>query len=301
MKLTVLGSGSATPTLHRNPTAQLLEAAGRFYLIDCGEGAQMALLRTQTSVQKIDAIFISHLHGDHWLGLPGLLSSMNLGGRNRLLKLFCPSELQSVLNIIFAASQTVLNFQLSYHFHTENNLAMIEETDKLEVYAFPLRHRIVCNGFLFKEKIRPRNIRKDAITIHKIPTQDIESIKAGKDWLSPEGILYPNKLLTRDPKPSSSYAYCSDTIFYPTMCNHLKKVSVLYHEATFEDKLIERAKKTFHSTASQAAEIARNSEVEKLLIGHFSSRYVSAEKHLTEARSIFKNTIEVFDGFKIEF
>ncbi len=300
MILTILGSGSATPTISRNPTAQLLEASGRFFLIDCGEGTQHSLLRQKVSTLKIDHIFISHLHGDHWLGLPGLVSSMHLGGRTNPLHIYCHSGLEDILKTIFKYSQTELRFEIVYHIHKDSGINQVYENSSLYVFIFPLKHRILCNGFLFQEKPRLRNISRDALEIHRIPAEELQAVKEGADWKSPKGAVIPNKLLTKDPKPSLSYAFCSDTVFDPEIVAYINGVDLLYHEATFLEDMKPRAVQTFHTTASEAGKIARMAEVKMLLIGHFSSRYKQIDYFLEEAKAEFSNTVLAFDGMKLE-
>lgn len=301
MNVLILGSGSATPTLTRNPTAQLLNVSGRLFLIDCGESTQISLLRKKIPLLKINHIFISHLHGDHWLGLPGLISSMHLGGRTSPLDLFCPQGLDEILTTIFKYSDTHLQFPIHYHFHEPNKKNLIWENSFLEIFSFPLLHKIPCNGFLFQEKPKLRNLRREAIEIHHIPVEDMLRIKEGQDWVNPNGLTIPNALLTNPPKPSSSYAFCSDTAFFPQLKEYIYQVKVLYHEATFTEELESRAKTTFHSTAKNAAEMASIIETQSLLIGHFSSRYKDTSPFLLEAKKYFENTQLVFDGFNFDF
>jgi len=301
MTIHILGSGSATPTVTRNPTAQLLEVSGRYFLIDCGESCQISLLRKKIPLLKINHIFISHLHGDHWLGLPGLISSMHLAGRKLPLKLFCPAGMEQILQTIFSHSETQLQFEIEFSFHHPTEKKVIWENADLEIFSFPLAHRIPCHGFLFNEKKRLRNIRREAIEVYNIPVEELINLKLGKDWLHPDGRIIDNRLLTKDPKPSSSYAYCSDTEFAPHLASYFPEVSVLYHEATFTEELIERAKLTYHSTAYQAAEIAYLAGAKKLLIGHFSSRYKDLNPFLLESQKKFANTCLVFDGFSLDF
>jgi ribonuclease Z len=301
MRILILGSGSATPTVTRNPTAQILEVSGRFFLIDCGETTQLSLLRKKIPLLKINHIFISHLHGDHWLGLPGLISSMHLGGRTAPLKLFCPKGMEVLLQTIFQYSDTQLQFEIEYHFHHPSEKNLIWEDDGMEIFSFPLTHKIPCNGFLFQEKPKLRNLRREAIEVYKIPVESMMEIKSGKDWKHPDGRIIPNALLTKDPKTSSSYAFCSDTAFNLDLPKFFPQVTVLYHEATFTEELADRAVKTLHSTALQAGKIAQLSNAKNLLIGHFSSRYKDLNPFLVEVKRNFENTTLVFDGFIFDF
>jgi ribonuclease Z len=298
--LLILGSSSASPTSERNPSAQLLNIAERYFLIDCGEATQIQLRKYKARFQSIDHIFISHLHGDHFFGLPGLLSSMHLLGRKREIVIHCPKELKGIMDAINSVSDTTLNFPVIWQFTDNNGFNLVFEDQKVEVYSFPLRHRIYCTGFLFKEKPLPRNINKFKLEQLNISTADILNLKKGLDVVNENGELIKNADVTLDPPETRSFAYCSDTIFDPTICEYVKEVDLLYHESTFLDDHIARAKKTFHTTAKQAAEIATRANVKKLLLGHFSVRYTDLNDFITEAKPIFNNCDLAIDGKKIE-
>ena len=298
-ELLILGSSSASPTSTRNPTAQLLNIAQRHILIDCGEGTQIQLRKFKAKFQAIDYIFISHLHGDHFFGLPGLLSSMHLLGRKQLLTIFCPKELKPLIEHINSVSETTLNYPLEWKFTDNKKLDLIFEDSKIEVYSFPLKHRIYCTGFLFKEKPLPRKIDKYKLDKLNISTADILQLKNGFDVINSVGKLIKNEEATLSPEPPRSYAYCSDTIYTKTLLEYIKNVDVLYHESTFLEEHAVRAKKTFHTTASQAATIAKEVKVKKLILGHFSARYKKLDKFLEEANLIFKNCELAIDGKKI--
>jgi ribonuclease Z len=299
-ELLILGSSSASPTSERNPSAQLLNLAERHFLIDCGEATQIQLRKYKARFQAIDHIFISHLHGDHFFGLPGLLSSMHLLGRKTGITIHCPKELKGIIDMINAVSDTTLNFPVTWQFTDNKSLQLIYEDEKTEVYSFPLRHRIYCTGFLFKEKPLPRNVDKFKLEQLNISTADIRNLKKGLDVLNEQGELIKNKEVTFDPLPPRSFAYCSDTIFDTSICDYVKEVDLLYHESTFLDDHIARAKKTFHSTAKQAAEIAKLANVKKLLLGHYSARYTGLQGFLDEAQTVFNNCDLAIDGKKIE-
>jgi len=299
-ELLILGSSSASPTSERNSSAQLLNIAERYFLIDCGEATQIQLRKFKAKFQSIDHIFISHLHGDHFFGLPGLLSSMHLLGRKQPLTIYCPKDLKTIMDVMNKASETVLNFPVNWKFTENNGLNLLFEDAKVEVYSFPLKHRIYCTGFLFREKPLLRNIDKEKLAELKISTADILVLKKGMDVTNEDGELIKNKDVTRDPPPSRSYAYCSDTVFNPPVCEYIKDVDLLYHESTFLKEHEARAKKTFHSTASQAAEIANKAGVKKLLLGHFSARYGNLEEFVEEALPIFNNCDLAIDGKKIK-
>jgi ribonuclease Z len=299
-ELLILGSSSASPTSERNPSAQLLNIAERHFLIDCGEGTQMQLRRYKARFQAIDHIFISHLHGDHFFGLPGLLSSMHLLGRKQEITVYCPKELKDIVEGINKVAETMLTFPVTWKFTTNKGLDLIFEDQKVEVYSFPLKHRIYCTGFLFKEKPLPRKIDKYKLDKSGVSTAEIPKLRNGLDVYNEAGELIKNSEVTIDPLPPRSYAYCSDTIFNPPVAEFVKGVDVLYHESTFLDDHLERAKKTFHSTAKQAADIAIKAGAQKLLLGHYSARYPVLDNFLVEAKTIFNNCDLAIDGKKFE-
>lgn len=298
--VTVLGCGSATPTTFRNPTSQWLEVQGEYYLIDCGEGTQTQLMKFKLKMSKLKAIFISHLHGDHFFGLPGLISSMHLMGRKEKLQVYAPEGLFPILDSIFQSSETELRFKLEYITVDTLNSNVILETSKFEVLSIPLKHRIPCSGFLFKEKPKPRNLKAEQMKFYNIPIYARKKIKQGQDFMTTSGEVIPNRKLTLDPVRSVSYAYCSDTAPDELIIPLIDSVTALYHEATFEDNLISRAEQTFHSTASQAAAIAKLAKVEKLYLGHFSSRYRDSSIIENQACAVFPNACCVHDGFSFD-
>jgi ribonuclease Z len=298
-ELLILGSSSASPTSDRNPSAQLLNIAERHFLIDCGEATQIQIRKYKAKMQAIDHIFISHLHGDHFFGLPGLLSSMHLLGRKQELNVYGPKELKHVVETINLASQTHLNYEIKWHATEANGMNLIFEDEKVEVYSFPLKHRIFCTGFLFKEKPLSRKIDKYILEKLNISLADIHALRAGMDVTNLNGELIKNKDATIDPPKSRSYAYCSDTVFDLDLISYITGVDVLYHESTFLDDQLERAKKTFHTTAKQAADIANKAGVKELLLGHFSARYRDLKEFLDEAKPIFENCVLATDGKKI--
>ena len=286
-ELLVLGSSSATPTAERYPSAQLLNIAERYFLIDCGEGAQIQLRRFRARFQSIGHIFISHLHGDHFFGLPGLLSSMHLLGRKKDLHLYAPEPLKGVMDVINRASDTHLSFTVHWHFTRADGLNLLFEDEKTEVFSFPLKHRVHCTGFLFREKPLPRKIDKAGLAGLKVSYADIQRLKAGLDVVNEEGRTIANRDATLDPPPPRSFAYCSDTAYDPGICGPIRGVDLLYHESTFLEDNAERAKKTAHSTARQAAMIAAEAGAGKLLLGHYSTRYPDTAAFLAEAGAIF--------------
>jgi ribonuclease Z len=299
-ELLVLGSSSASPTSERNPSAQLLNISERYFLIDCGEATQIQLRRFKAKFQAIDHIFISHLHGDHFFGLPGLLSSMHLLGRKQEINIYCPKELKGIIDQINEASQTVLNYKVNWIFTSDNGLNMLFEDDKVQVYSFPLKHRIYCTGFLFKEKPLPRKIDKYKLEKLNISVADILLLKNGQDVINNAGELVKNEDATLDPPAPRSFAYCSDTIYSPKTATFVAGVDILYHESTFLEDKADRAKKTYHTTARQAAEVAKTAGVKQLLMGHFSARYGDLREFIEEARPIFENCVLATDGKKVK-
>lgn len=298
-ELTILGSSSATPTATRNPTSQLLNIAERFFLIDCGEATQIQLRRFKCRFQKIDHIFISHLHGDHFLGLPGLLASMHLLGRKQKLTVYGPPALEEIIGLINSQSETQLNYPIAFVHTKDDGLHKLFEDNKVEVYSFPLRHRIPTTGFLFKEKPLPRNVDKYKLEKYKVSLADIHKLKKGEDVISEEGQPIRNEDLTLPPYPARSYAFCSDTIFHESLAEMIRGVDLLYHESTFLEDKMDRAKATFHSTAKQAAKMAVLSGAKQLVLGHFSARYDQLEPFIIEAGSVFDQVILATEGKKI--
>ena len=289
-EITILGCNSAIPTSNRNPSAQILNIFERFFLIDCGEGTQTQLRKYKFRIQKINQIFISHLHGDHYFGLIGLLSTLHLLGRKDTLHLYANADLKEIINIQLKASDTRLNYELRFHDLQYDKPRVIYEDKLITVETIPLNHRIPCCGFLFREKPKERTIIKEKLEAFDIPLSFYANIKAGADYRNDEGELIANKLLTKDPLPSRSYAYCSDTSYFENIINQISNVDLLYHEATFMQNMSDRAKQTFHSTTIEAGTIAKKASVKKLIIGHYSSRYTVLEPLLDETMSVFENT-----------
>jgi ribonuclease Z len=293
-ELTILGCSSATPTSTRNPTAQLLNIAERFFLIDCGEATQIQLRRFKLKFQRINHIFISHLHGDHYLGIIGLLSSMHLMGRTIDMHLYCPGELQEIIEVQFKYSQTFLNYNIVYHPHRYINNDLIFEDERVEVRTVVLNHRIPCCGFVFAEKQVQPSITKDVIEQYDLQIEEIISIKNGADFTYNDEVI-PNHQLVKKYKPRK-YAFVSDTCYDERILECVQGVDLLYHEATFLNELLSRAKETFHTTALQAGIIAQKAEAGKLMIGHFSARYKDLQPILEEAQLNFSNTVLAAEG-----
>jgi len=290
--LTILGYNSAIPTTKSFPTSQLLEMGERYFLIDCGEGTQVQLRRAKAKFSRINNIFISHLHGDHCFGLPGLISSFRLLGRVNDLNIFGPKGIKKMLETIFQVNETDNHgFKIFYHELHSYESQKIFDDGKLEVWTIPLDHRIYCNGYLFKEKIKERGLNiEEILKYNEIKKCDYHNLKNGKDFVLSDGYLLKNELLTTKPKDSLSYAFCSDTRFKEDIVSIIKNVNLLYHESTFLHDLKKRADFTGHSTAKEAAIIAQKAEVKKLILGHFSNRYEVLEVFLDESRKYFPNT-----------
>lgn len=295
-ELTILGSSSAIPTSERYPTAQVLNVLGRFFLIDCGEGTQIQIRRQKIAFGKIKHIFISHLHGDHFYGLIGLISTFNLLGLKNDIHIYSPSQLKEVIQTQLDFLKGEMQFKVIFHPLNFKKPQLIFEDKKVEVLSFPLKHSINCCGFLFREKPKEANIKKEYIEQYQIPVAQIRAIKQGADFLTAEGEVVSNAKLTTPPPPPRSYAFCSDTAFYPQVVETIQGVNLLYHEATFTEELRDWAEKTYHSTALDAAKTAQMAHAGKLIIGHFSTRYKEAEPFLEEAQTVFSNTEVAIDG-----
>jgi ribonuclease Z len=298
--LTILGCSSATPTSERNPTAQLLGHGEKLFLIDCGEGTQVSLRRMHIHFQRIRHIFISHLHGDHFYGLIGLISSMHLLGRTKSLHIYGPPMLKEIIDIQLLASQTTLLYRLEFHPIQAEKQEVIFEDEHISISSFPMLHSIPTTGFLFQEKANERKIRKDVIELLKIPVHLIPKLRSGEDYTAPDGIVYLNNVITIDPPAPRSYAFCSDTAYYEDIIPVVKGTSLLYHESTFMNDRAANAADKFHSTTEQAATIALKAGVKKLLIGHYSARYDNLQPLLDEARAVFPDTELAVDGCVFE-
>ena len=300
-ELTILGSSSAIPSLEKNPTAQLLNANERFFLIDCAEGTQIQLRKYKFKFHKINRIFISHLHGDHYFGLIGLLSSMHLLGREKELHIYAHAKLKQIIDVQLEASNTELCYPLFFHVINPETDEVLFEDKKIKISTFPLNHGIDCNGFLFEEKKSPRKIISEKIQEYNIPIENLKSIKNGEHFITEDGDVILNNELTIENNKASSYAYCSDTKYCESIIEKIKGVSLLYHEATFMNDRKNRAEETNHSTTIDAATIAKLAQVKHLLIGHFSQRYRDESLLLEESKKVFKNTLIAKQGLTINF
>ena len=292
----ILGCGSALPTTRHNASSQVIKIGNKQFMVDCGEGTQLQLRRYHIHFSFINHIFISHLHGDHCFGLIGLISTFGMLGRTAPLHIYADPKLEELMKPQIDYFCKGMNYPLFFHNIDPTRQQTIYEDNTITVETLPLSHRIPCCGFLFREKPKKRHLIGDVANYYNIPTYMRQSIKDGADFITPEGEVIPNCRLTKEPDPSRSYAYCSDTAPCRFGCGVLDGVDLLYHEATFAESEKERAAQTFHSTARQAAQAAKDAGVKRLLIGHYSSRYDTADVQLDEAREIFPDTIAAEEG-----
>ena len=296
--LTILGCHSATPRVNAHPTSQYLEINSKHFLIDCGEGTQRQMRKFKVGFSKINHIFISHLHGDHVFGLVGLISTFGLLNREMSLTIYGPKGIPQFIENQLHISQSHVKFELIFHELTSSKSELIFEDTKVEVWTIPLHHRIYTNGYLFKEKVKPRKLNMNVIKQFKeIEFCDYNNLKAGKDFVISSGKVLKNEQLTLDPPKPLSYAFCSDTCYKPTIVKIIANVSLLYHESTFLSDREDLAELTKHSTARQAAKIAKTANVEKLVLGHYSSRYSNTELFKKEAQEIF-DAVELAEAGK---
>ena len=292
--VTILGNNSAIPAYDRHPTSQVVTLNDQLFLLDCGEGTQMQISRYKIRRSKIHHIFISHLHGDHYFGLIGLLTSMGLLGREAELHIYAPAALKDIIDLQLKVAVTTLPFPLI--FHPLEKEGVIIDQPKFRVDCFDTCHRIPCWGFIIREKRKPRKIYKEKVLEYEIPAAFYDRLKDGDDYETKQGDVIKNELVTFANKPSRSYAFCADTIYDIRIAEKTKDVTVLYHETTYLKDLAERAAARFHSTSIQAADIALKACVERLLIGHFSSKYESLDAFLSEAQEVFPNTDLAIEG-----
>ena len=295
-QLTILGSNSALPAYGRNHSSQILEAGKCTFMIDCGEGTQLRLNEFGIKYFKIDHIFISHLHGDHYLGLVGLLKSLHLQKRTKDLYLYGPNGLQEIISIQLKYSQTHLNYNIIFKRTDPDKSEVLYENNNITVSSFPLDHRIPCTGFVFREKEKPRRLVKNRLP-ENLSLVEIGKLKRGEDITDGKGqVLYKNEELTIAPKKLRGFAYCSDTRYNENILKYIQDVSLLFHEATFLDEAELRASHTYHSTTGQAAMMAKKANVEQLIIGHYSARYKDVTPFKEEAQKTFQNTLLAIEG-----
>ena len=301
MKLTILGCHAATPRTFTNPTSQVLEIKNHLFLIDCGEGTQIQLRKQKVKFSRIKHIFISHLHGDHFFGLPGLISTFRLLGRTVALNVYGPEGIKEAMTLLLELGHSQPTYPLIFHELNSKNTETLFEDDTVEVSTIPLNHRVYTNGFLFTEKPGERKLNVAEVLKYRIDKSYYHNIKRGKDIILESGEIIPNARLTLDPPKPKSYAFCSDTSYTTDIVDHIRNVDVLYHESTFLEQHRHLAGKTGHSTARQAAEIAKQAHAETLILGHYSTRYPGLEGFITEAGEIFKNVMLAEDGKIFEF
>ena len=290
-ELHILGCGSALPTTRHFATSQVVNLRDKLFMIDCGEGAQMQLRKSRLKFSRLNHIFISHLHGDHCFGLMGLISTFGLLGRTAELHIHSPKGLEELLAPMLNFFCHTLAYKVIFHEFDTRQASVIYEDRSMTVTTIPLRHRIPCCGFLFAEKTRPNHIIRDMIDFYKVPVYELNRIKNGADYITPEGEVIANARLTRPSDPPRRYAYCSDTIFRREIAEQISGVDLLFHEATFAESELARAKETYHTTAAQAGRIAVEAGVRRLVIGHFSARYEDENVLLNEASAIYPDTI----------
>jgi ribonuclease Z len=300
MKLTILGCYAATPRTITNPTSQLLEIKNRMFLIDCGEGTQVQLRKNKIKFSKINQVFISHLHGDHFFGLIGLISTFSLLGRTTDLHIHGPKGIKEIILLQLRLSNSWTNYGLFFHELESNESVVVFEDDKVLVTTIPLKHRVYTNGFLFQEKVGERKLNMDAVLNYEIESCYYQKVKNGKDITLEDGRLIPNSELTFDPIQPKSYAFCSDTVYYDAVIPIIENVDVLYHESTFLESEQSLAERTLHSTAKEAARIALKANVKQLILGHYSTRYESIALFKEEAETVFPEVLLAEDGKTFE-
>ena len=302
MEITILGCHSASPRANARPSAQLLEMRGHLFLIDCGEATQIALRNANAKFARIKHIFISHLHGDHFYGLFGLISTFQLLGREAEMHIYGPKGIKEAVLLVLKLGGAYTPFPLYFHELTGNTSELLYEDEKVSVRTIPLQHRVYTNGFLFEEKVGERRINADGIAQYpEIQVCDYQNIKNGKDIVLEDGTIIPNAELTFEPHRPQSYAYCSDTLYFEALADSIRGARVVYHESTFLQVNEELAAKTMHSTAQQAGLTARNAGAEALILGHYSSRYADMNLFKKEAEEVFKNVFLAEDGKKFVF
>ena len=301
MKVTILGCYAATPRTLTHPTSQVLEIKNHLFLIDCGEGTQVQLRKQKVRFSKINHIFISHLHGDHFFGLPGLVATFRLLGRVNPLHIYGPKGIKEAVTLLLKLGDSWTNYPLHFHELSSQAPEVVFEDKKVTFTTIPLDHRVYTNGFLFREKVGSRKLEAQAVEAHGIDSCYFQNIKDGKDAPNKAGEIIPNAQLSSDPKPTKSYAFCSDTAYFPKIIAQIKEVTVLYHESTFLESESDLATKTKHSTASQAAKIAESAGVKSLILGHYSTRYDGLQPFKEEAEVYFKPVLLADDGREFEF
>jgi ribonuclease Z len=294
LAVTILGNNSAVPAFNRHPTSQVITMDGNLLLVDCGEGTQIQMINYKIRRAKISHIFISHLHGDHYFGLVGLINSFSLLGHQQELHVFAPHPLQEIIELQLTVAHTTLCYPL--HFHTISGEGILVDNEKFTVKCFPTNHRIECYGFSFHEKKKARKLNVEKANQLNIPVQFFDRLKHGEDYTLPDGTVIKHESVTEEPSPGKTYAFCADTKYDETIIPHIAHADMIYHETTYLDALQDRAADRFHTTSKQAALIAKKANVKKLLIGHFSSKYDTLEEFEQEAREVFPDTELALEG-----
>ena len=298
-EVNILGCGSALPTTRHFASSQVVNIREKLFMVDCGEAAQLQLRRSKLKFSRLNHIFISHLHGDHCFGLMGLISTFGLLGRTATLHIYAHKELERLLEPQLEFFCKGMSYQVEFHAIDPTKAEVIYDDRSVSISTIPLRHRMPTCGFLFQEKQTPNHIIRDMVDFYKVPVFELNRIKNGEDYVTPDGTVVPNNRLTIPSDPPRSYAYCSDTIYHKGIIPQIKGVNLLFHEGTFAQAELARAKETFHTTAMQAAEIAKEAEVKQLVIGHFSARYEDESILLKEAQSVYPNTLLAKENMKI--
>lgn len=299
-KVHILGCGSALPTLRHNPSSQVVEIRGKFFMVDCGEGTQTQLRRSKIKFTKINAVFISHAHGDHCFGLIGMISTFGMLGRTAPLHVYAPSGLREIMKKQIEYFCNGFEYEVIFHDVDTSANKIIYEDRSLSVETVPLSHRMPCSGYIFREKPTLPHILRDMADYYNVPVSQFNNIKNGADWIDNEGNIIPYTRLTKPSEPARSYAYCSDTRYMPELHEYLKGVNVLYHESTYLNEDEGMARQFFHSTASQAAQVASDAGVNTLVLGHYSACYNDESRLLSEAKEIFPNSILSDEGLTID-
>ena len=300
MKVTILGNNSALPAFGRHPTAQVVSVYGDVILLDCGEGTQIQMQRFGLKWRKLEHIFISHLHGDHYFGLPGLINSMSLLGRQTPLHVYAPADLEHIINEILRVADTRLCYPYFFHPLKEGEAELLVNNNSYSVKSFPVEHRIACHGFLVERKTKGRKLLPDKCREYEIPAYFYDRLKQGEDYERADGFVVKNEWVTDDGPSPRKYAYCADTVFTESFIEHIKGADTVYHECTYLEADIAKANARFHSTAKQAAQIAKLAEAKQLLLGHFSSKYRELEAFHAEASEVFPNVMVTQEGTAYE-
>jgi ribonuclease Z len=294
LSVTILGNNSAVPAFNRHPTSQVVSQDGTNYLVDCGEGTQIQMIKYKIRRGKITHIFISHLHGDHYFGLIGLINSFSLLSHKQEMHIFAPAPLQQIVEMQLKVADNTLSYPL--HFHTLTGPGMLVDNEKIKISCFRTTHRIECYGFLFEEKMSRRKLLIDKVEQYDIPISFYSSLQAGLDYITPDGAIVRNEAVTAAPERGKKYAFCADTKYDESIIQHIYGADAIYHETTYLDNMRDKAEERFHSTTRQAAMIARKAMVRKLLIGHFSSKYSVLDQFVEEAREVFPETELAMEG-----